>query len=87
MAQHASTFLLVTILALITVLLVFAMKYFSAGRQARLRLDGENAYRALSEAAVAAQSAGAASLAALQADLAETKARLAAIETMLREVA
>ncbi len=62
------------------------MKYFSAGRQMRVRLESESAYRALSEEAVAAQSAGAASLAVLQADLSETKARLASIEKMLREV-
>ena len=45
MANNADTFLLVTILVLVTVLLVFAMKYFAAARQAQLRVTGENAYR------------------------------------------
>jgi hypothetical protein len=32
MAEHANTFLLLTILVLVTILLVFGMKYFSAAR-------------------------------------------------------
>ena len=39
MADHANTFLLVTILLFVTILLIFGMKYFSAARQAhRLRI-------------------------------------------------
>jgi hypothetical protein len=34
MAEHAHPFLLVTILVLVTILLVFGMKYFSAARRA-----------------------------------------------------
>jgi hypothetical protein len=33
MAEHAHPFLLVTILTLVTILLVFGMKYFSAARR------------------------------------------------------
>jgi hypothetical protein len=33
MAEHAHPFLLVTILVLVTILLVFGMKYFSAARR------------------------------------------------------
>jgi hypothetical protein len=79
MAAHAHTFLLLTILALVTILLIFGMKYFPAGRQAR-------AYRELAEKGVAVQSASAASLAAVHADFAEVKLKLAAIEKVLREV-
>lgn len=86
MAGHANTFLLVTILVLVTILLVFGMKYLSAARQAHVRVTSEGAYRDLAEKAAAAQSASAASLAILQADLSEMKTRLGAIETVLKEV-
>ena len=86
MAEHANTFLLLTILGLVTILLIFGMKYFSAGRQARLRFISEGAYRELAEKGAAVQSASAVSLAAVQADLAEVKLKLTAIEKVLREV-
>jgi hypothetical protein len=86
MAEHANTFLLVTILVLVTILLVFGMKYVSAGRQARLRVTTEGAYRELAQQAIAAQDAGAKSLAAVHGDLSEIKSRIASIEKMLREV-
>jgi Tfp pilus assembly protein PilO len=86
MAAHANTFLLVTILVLVTILLVFGMKYFSAARTVHARADSEEAYRELAEKAVAQQAANAASLAAVQADFSEMKLRLAAIEKLLREV-
>jgi Tfp pilus assembly protein PilO len=86
MAAHANTFLLVTILVLVTILLVFGMKYFSAARTVHARADSEEAYRELAEKAVAQQAANAASLAAVQADFSEMKIRLAAIEKLLREV-
>jgi Tfp pilus assembly protein PilO len=86
MAEHANSFLLVTILVLLAIVLVFGMKYFSAGRQAQSRAVREDAYRALAESAASLQGTVAASLAALQADFAETKTRLAVIERMLREV-
>ena len=86
MAGQAHNFLVPTVLVLATVLLVFGMKYMSAGRQARSHLAGENSYRSLAENAAVSQSATAASLAATQAELSDVKARLASIEKMLREV-
>jgi hypothetical protein len=86
MAAHANTFLLVTILVLVTILLVFGMKYFSAARTGHARANSEEAYRELAEKAVALQAANAASQAAVQADFSEMKTRLAAIEKLLREV-
>jgi Tfp pilus assembly protein PilO len=86
MAAHANTFLLVTILVLVTILLVFGMKYFSAARTGHARADSEETYRELAEKAVSQQAANAASLAAVQADFSEMKLRLAAIEKLLREV-
>ncbi|HLX17972.1 MAG TPA: hypothetical protein VKS24_22510 [Bradyrhizobium sp.] len=86
MAEHTKIFLLLTILALVMLTFIFGMKYFVAGRQARLRLVSEGAYRELAETSAAALSASAASLAAVQTDLAEMKARLSVIEKVLREV-
>jgi len=75
MAEHAHTFLLVTILALVTILLVFGMKYFSAARRDRAGVTREDAYRELAEKAVSVQS-----------DVSEMRLRLTAIEKLLREV-
>ena len=86
MAQSADTFLLLTILTLVTILLVFGMKYFSAARQTQQRLSHEGAYRDLADKAAVAQTAGVAALAKLEGDVAEMKAKLASIEKVLREV-
>ncbi|HEY3720016.1 MAG TPA: hypothetical protein VGL41_07750 [Roseiarcus sp.] len=86
MADHAPVFLLVTILVLVTILLLFFMKYFSAARQAMFRAAGDDSLRQLAERSALAQAASAASLAAVQSDVAEVKTRLAAIEKLLREV-
>lgn len=86
MTEHANHFLLLSILALGTVLIVFGMKYFSAGKQARLGFAYDGAYRGLVERTASVQTASAASLAALQADISDMKTRLAAVEKVLREV-
>jgi preprotein translocase subunit YajC len=86
MAEHAHTFLLVTILSLVTILLIFGMKYFSAARQARIRAGSEDAFRESIEKSALVQTASAASLAALQADFVEMKGKLTSIEKVLREV-
>jgi len=64
MTPHAPAFFALSCLALLTVLAIFGMKYFSAARQGGAR----------------------SSLAALHADVAEMKTRLAAIETLLKDV-
>lgn len=69
-----------------TILLIFAMKYFSAAYQARSRALTEDAYRELAQKAVAAQSASTTSLLAVQAELSEIKTRLAAVENILKAV-
>ncbi len=86
MTQSADTFLLLTILTLVTILLVFGMKYFSAARQAQQRLAHEGAYQELADKAAVAQTAGAAALAKLESDIAEMKTKVAGIEKVLREV-
>ena len=86
MADKASVFLLVTVLVLVTIILVFAMKYFAAARQARLRLASEDGYRTLAERTVKAQEAGAERLGAINAGLVDIERRLASVEKVLKEV-
>jgi signal transduction histidine kinase len=86
MADRASIFLLVTILLFVTILLIFAMKYFSAARQARLRITSEDAYRDLADRSVKAQEESAAALGELKASVAEIDGRLTRVEKVLKEV-
>jgi Tfp pilus assembly protein PilO len=84
MSEHL--YLLSICLPLITILVIFGMKYFSNLSQARVRLLEENAYRSLAQKAVAVQSEAAASLALLQSELSEINSRLAAVEKILKAV-
>ncbi|MGA7810702.1 hypothetical protein [Bradyrhizobium sp.] len=86
MTAHSTVFFVLTVLMLVTVVLVFGMKYFSAARQTKALADNQNAYRNLAEVAASAQSASAAALSALQSDFAQMKSRLASIEKVLSEV-
>ena len=69
-----------------TILLVFAMKYFAAIQQAKASSARDEAYREIAAQAVAAQAETAATMAAVNATLADLKTRLTAVEKMLREV-
>ena len=69
-----------------TVLLIFAMRYRAAARQAQMRLQGADAYRGFAEGAAVAQARTAASLASIEAELVRMGDRLGAVEKMLRDV-
>ncbi|MEI9991875.1 MAG: hypothetical protein WDM86_17790 [Rhizomicrobium sp.] len=69
-----------------TILAVFGMKYLASARVAQSRILAEDTYRALAEKAVVAQAGGVSALLAVQADLAEIKTRLTAVEKILKEV-
>lgn len=69
-----------------TILLIFGMKYYSAIRQARARILSEDAYREIATKSTAAQSQTATALAAIQGEVSEIKARLAAVEKILKAV-
>ncbi|MGO4683412.1 hypothetical protein [Hyphomicrobium sp. 2TAF46] len=86
MADRASIFLLVTILVLVVILAIFAMKYFVGARTARLRITSEDAYRDLAARAVKSQEDGAAALSALRDSVAEIQGRLGRVEKVLKEV-
>ena len=69
-----------------TIILVFAMRYFSAVQQARARLANDDAYRQLAAKAVATQAETAAALTSIDTTLADLKSRVAALEQILKEV-
>lgn len=69
-----------------TILLVFGIRAFSAIQQAKVRNASDAAYRQIAEKAVTSASENTASLAFIQASLADVRTRLAAIEKVLKEV-
>ena len=79
-------YLLTLVLPLATILIVFGMRYYASVQQARERLANDDAYRQLAESASAAQSQIATSLAAMDANLSDVRARMAAVETILKAV-
>ncbi len=79
-------YLLTITLPLATILIVFGVRYYALIQQAKARLANDDAYRRLAEGASAAQSRIAASLAAMEADLADVRSRMAAVETVLKAV-
>jgi hypothetical protein len=84
--MHEHVYLLTIGLPLLTILLVFGMRYYAAVQQAKARLANDDAYRAIAEKAVSAQADTANALAAMNVTLADLKSRLAAVEKILKEV-
>jgi signal transduction histidine kinase len=70
----------------LTVLVVFGMKYFSALFQARARLANDAQYRQLAEKAVSAQTENQAALSGIRTDLNKFATSLATIEKILQQV-
>jgi len=79
-------YLLTLMLPLATVLIVFRMRYNATVQEARARAASDDAYRQLAESASAAQAQIATSLAAMEADLADVRSRMTAVETILKAV-
>jgi hypothetical protein len=79
-------YLLTLVLPLATILIVFGMRYYATVQQARARLANDDAYRQLAESASASQSQIATSLAAIESNLTDVRARMAAVETILKAV-
>jgi signal transduction histidine kinase len=70
----------------VTVLVVFGMKYISAIFQARASMANDKLYQTLSERAVTAQTENQAALAAIRADLTRFGNSLASVEKILQQV-
>jgi hypothetical protein len=84
--MHEHVYLLTIGLPLLTILLVFGMRYYAAVQQAKARLANDDAYRAIAEKAASAQADTANALEAMNVTLADLKSRLAAVEKILKEV-
>lgn len=83
----SETIYLATIcLPLGTILLIFALRSWSATQQAKVRFAHDEAYRQIAEKAAAAESHNAMALAAIQAALGDVGVRLMAIEKILKAV-
>lgn len=79
-------YLMTICLPLLTILAVFGLRSHAAIQQAKARQGGEEAYRQIAEASVAAQSETVARLASIDTSVADLRARLAAVETILKAV-
>ena len=79
-------YILTLVLPLGTILIVFGVRYYAITQQAKARLANDDAYRQLAESSSAAQSRISTSLAAVEADLSDVRARMAAVETILKAV-
>jgi hypothetical protein len=79
-------YMLTLLLPLVTVLIVFGMKYWSQAVQSRAAEAGEEAYRALAERAVSAQQDNATALSAIRADVAKLSGSLTTVEDILKQV-
>jgi Tfp pilus assembly protein PilO len=84
--MHTNIYLLTISLPLLTVLLIFGMKYFAAVQQAKARLAQDEAYRQLSAGLAKSQAEMTAQLAAMAATLARLESRTAAVEQILKQV-
>jgi hypothetical protein len=83
-----SPLIYITSLAMVlgAVIVVFVIRYVSQVVQARLHAAQTQDYRKLASDSVTAQSGNAATLSAIQSELAEIKTRLASVEKILKEV-
>ncbi len=69
-----------------TIIIIFGIRFLQASAVAGADAAHTDAYRKLAADAVTAQSGNAATLSAIQSELAEIKARMAAVEKILKEV-
>lgn len=69
-----------------TPLAIFGLKYWAAAKAADVQTGTQEAYRRLAADVVTAQSGTAATLAAIQSELTELKARMTSVERILKEV-
>jgi hypothetical protein len=84
--MSAPIYLITLALPLVTILLVFGMRYFSAVKQAQARIASDEAFRAVAEKAAAAEAETASALTSIQSSLAVVRTRLAAVEKILKDV-
>jgi hypothetical protein len=69
-----------------TIIIVFGIRFLQASAMARADAAHSDAYRKLASDAVTAQAGNAATLSAIQSELAGIKTRIASVETTLKTV-
>lgn len=69
-----------------TIIIVFGIRFLQAAAVARADAAHTDAYRKLASDAVTAQAGNAATLSAIQSELAEIKTRMASVEKILKAV-
>jgi|GEM_PF-655318 len=79
-------YLLTLVLPLVTVLIVFGLRSYAAVQQAKARQANDDAYRQLAQSVATVQSQIATSLSATEATLSDLRARLTAVEAILKAV-
>ena len=79
-------YLLTLVLPLLTILIVFAMRYYAAIQESKARLANDGAYRQLAESASATHAQIVATLAAMETSLTDMRSRMTAVETVLKTV-
>ncbi len=79
-------YLLTLVLPLATILIVFRMRYAATVQQAKARLASDDDYRQFAENASALQAQIAARLAAMETSLVDVRARMTAVESILKAV-
>jgi uncharacterized membrane protein SpoIIM required for sporulation len=84
--MSTTVYLLTICLPLVTVLLVFGMKYFAMVQQARARAARDEADRRLADELARTQAETLAQLTAMNAALVRLDARVGAVENVLKEV-
>jgi hypothetical protein len=86
MTMTITLYLLTLVLPLVTILIVFVLRYYAGIQQAKAWQANEDAYRKLAERVSAVQLQIATSLAALEANLSDVRTRMAAVENILKAV-
>jgi hypothetical protein len=84
MSEHV--YLLTLCLPLAAILLVVGLRSFTAVQQAKARLASDEAFRQVAAKAIDAQTQTATALASIDASLTDLRARLGAVEKILKAV-
>mgnify|MGYP001557181895 CR=1 FL=1 len=83
----SATIYLITLAVIFgTIIVVFGLRFLQASAVAGADAAHTDAYRKLASDAVTAQAGNAATLSAIQSELAEIKARMTSVEKILKEV-
>jgi hypothetical protein len=86
MTMTITLYLLTLVLPLMTILIIFVLRYYAGIQQAKAWQAHEDAYRQLAERVATVQSQIATSMAAVESNLSDMRTRMAAVENILKAV-